>query len=191
MVDHATPGHAVGTGAQVPEVIDTGLLCLVLMLRFHGQSVDAKALSHRIAPGPKGLESADLLRASRESSLKARWVSTGWNRLTKTPLPAIAETKDGRYFILAKVAPGDTATGAVSEAKALVQDPEENRSMATTRTELERYWTGKLLLMTKRASLADTFAKFDIAQFIPVILKCKHNHHVSATRHAFVSKKAL
>ena len=123
MVDQATPIGQDGVGSETPKPIDTGLLCLVLMLRFHGLAVDAKALSHRFAPGPKGLEDADLLRASRESGLKARWVRTGWERLTKTPLPAIAETRDGRYFVLAKVATGEPAENGTSEAKALVHDP--------------------------------------------------------------------
>jgi subfamily B ATP-binding cassette protein HlyB/CyaB len=173
VVDQATPIGQDGVGSETPKPIDTGLLCLVLMLRFHGLAVDAKALSHRFAPGPKGLEDADLLRASRESGLKARWVRTGWERLTKTPLPAIAETRDGRYFVLAKVATGEPAENGTSEAKALVHDPEENRPMAISRPELERIWTGRLLLMTKRASLGEAFTKFDIAWFIPAILKYK------------------
>ena len=159
--------------ASASQVLDTGLLCLVLLLRFHGLAVDAKALSHRFAPGLKGLEDADLLRAARESGLKARWVTTSWNRLTKIPLPAVAETKDGRYFVLAKIAAGEPPENGASEPKALIHDPEENRPMAISRTELERNWTGRLLLMTKRASLADTFSKFDIAWFIPAILKYK------------------
>ncbi len=96
------------------EIPDTGLLCLVLLLRFHGSSVDPKALSHRFAPGPEGLTDCDLLRAARESSLKAALGCIGWRKLAKTPLPAIAETKDGRCFVLAKVADdqGGEAEGA-------------------------------------------------------------------------------
>ncbi|WP_374307433.1 type I secretion system permease/ATPase [Dongia sp.] len=168
MVDEAAPDQSGVAAASAHQVPDTGLLCLVLLLRFHGLAVDPNALSHRFAPGPKGLVDSDLLRAARESGLKARWVASNWQKLGKTPLPAIAETKDGRFFVLAKVAAGED-----QEAKALAHDPEENRPIALTKTELEKVWTGRLLLMTKRASLAEGFAKFDIAWFIPAILKYK------------------
>ncbi len=147
---------------------DSGLTCLVLLLRFHGLSADAQALSHRFAPGPQGLIDSDLLRAARESGLKARWIVSEWHKLPKTPVPAIGETNDGRFFVLAKVAEGEDA-----EAQILVHDPEENRPMSISRAELSRIWTGRLLLMTKRASLTEAFTKFDIAWFIPAILKYK------------------
>ncbi|MDY0870632.1 type I secretion system permease/ATPase [Dongia rigui] len=167
MVDQAAPVQS-GTSDAPTETADTGLLCLTLLLRFHGLSVDPKALAHRFAPGPKGLTDSDLLRAARESGLKARWVVSEWRKLAKTPLPAIAETKDGRFFVLAKI-----ASNEAGDAKVLAHDPEENRPVALTRAELEKIWTGRLLLMTKRASLGESFAKFDIAWFIPAILKYK------------------
>ena len=168
MVEQPAP-VGQGEGASTSrEAVDTGLLCLVLLLRFHGLAVDAKALAHRFAPGAKGLSDSDLLRAAREFGLKARWVTSDWQKLSKTPLPAIAETKDGQFCILAKVAENEA-----QDARALMHDPIENRPVALTRAELEKHWSGRLLLMTKRASLSESFAKFDIAWFIPAILKYK------------------
>ncbi|WP_374652666.1 cysteine peptidase family C39 domain-containing protein [Dongia sp.] len=98
--------------------------------------MEPQALRHRFAPGPEGLSDSDLLRAARESGLKARWVASDWRKLAKTPLPAVAQSKDGRFFVLAKVAAGEG-----QEVKALVHDPEENRPVALTRAELEKAWT--------------------------------------------------
>ena len=148
-----------------PDNADTGLLCLSLMLRFHGLAVDAKALSHRFASGAHGLSEVDLLRAAREFGLRCRWIASRWDRLAKTPLPAIAATGDGKFLILAKV--------AAAEGKVLIHDPVENRPVTLDLAAFEQLWSGRLLLMTKRASLSETFAKFDIAWFVPAILKYK------------------
>ncbi len=139
------------------------------MLRFHGLAADAKALSHRFAPGPEGLIDSDLLRAAREFGLKSRWVEARWERLSKIALPAVAQTRDGRFFVLAKVAPGEGG----EEGKILVHDPVDNRPVSLTKSEFEKIWSGRLMLMAKRASLGETFAKFDIAWFVPAILKYK------------------
>ena len=135
------------------------------MLRFHGLAVDAKALSHRFASGAHGLSEVDLLRAAREFGLRCRWIASRWDRLAKTPLPAIAATGDGKFLILAKV--------AAAEGKVLIHDPVENRPVTLDLAAFEQLWSGRLLLMTKRASLSETFAKFDIAWFVPAILKYK------------------
>lgn len=49
------------------------------------------------------MKSDDLLLAAKGVQFKARAVETKFERLAKTPLPAIARRRDGRLFVLAKV----------------------------------------------------------------------------------------
>src|SRR5262249_59259959 len=82
---------------------DAGLAAFVMLLHFHGVAADAEQIRHRIAPGePIGV--SDMLRHAKSCGIKARSLASDWKRLEKTPLPAIAGRRDGRFFILAKVA---------------------------------------------------------------------------------------
>jgi subfamily B ATP-binding cassette protein HlyB/CyaB len=114
--------------------VDTGLLCLVLMLRYLGVPADPAQLRHRFGNAAARVSATDILRTSKELGLKSRVVGSHWTRVGKSPLPAIAATKEGGFFILAKVA----------EDKALIHDPIENRLVTMSRAELDAVWNGKL-----------------------------------------------
>ncbi len=96
-------------------VTDTGVACLVLLMQFHGLAVDARQLLHNF--GVTALGATEMLRVAKDMSLKAKVIATTWDRLAATPLPAIAERRDGRFFIIAKIN-GDTA---------LIHDPMQPR----------------------------------------------------------------
>src|SRR5712691_1852026 len=102
---------------------DQGLAALVALLRFHGVGADPEQIRHRF--GAKAIGVAEMLRCAKELGLKARAVTTRWERLAKTPLPAIAELQDGRFLIL----------GKVGEDKALVQSPVSPRPTMMSREE--------------------------------------------------------
>ena len=84
-----------------PGAPDQGLTALVALLRFHGLGADPEQIRHRF--GSKAVGVADMLRCAKELGLKARAVTTRWERLASTPLPAIAALRDGRFLILGKV----------------------------------------------------------------------------------------
>src|SRR5207249_10860152 len=94
---------------------DLGLGALVALLRFHGIGADPEQIRHRF--GAKAIGVAEMLRCAKELGLKARAVSTRWERLAKTPMPAIAGLQDGRFLIL----------GKVGADRALVQSPTSPR----------------------------------------------------------------
>jgi subfamily B ATP-binding cassette protein HlyB/CyaB len=142
---------------------DTGLLCLVLMLRYIGVPADPAQLRHRFGNASEAISATEILRTAKELGLKSRVASSHWARLEKSPLPAIAATKEGGFFVVAKVA----------EDKALIHDPVENRPVTMNRAELEAVWNGKLIFIAKRASLVEAVRKFDLAWFVLAILKYK------------------
>ena len=138
---------------------ETGLAALVLLLRFHGIAVDPQQLQHQCGGGAIGVPA--MLRAARELKLKARAVTSDWGRLAQTPFPAIAENRDGGFFIIGKVV----------EETVLIQDPLIGRPQSISRAECETLWTGRLVLMTKRASLGDLARRFDITWFLQAMHK--------------------
>lgn len=137
---------------------DTGLESLTLLLHFHGVPADAAQIRHRFGSAPVGVN--EMLRCARDFKLKARALGSDWIRLAKLPLPAIAERSDGSFVILAKV----------TQDKALVQPPTGVASLLT-RSEFEAQWTGRLVLMTRRASLGDLARQFDLTWFLQAMTK--------------------
>src|SRR6185312_12423981 len=90
-------------GAQDPADTESALLALVILLRCHGIGAEPEQIRHRIGSSRIGI--TEMLRCAKEMDLKARVLSTGWERLTKTPLPGIAILRDGGFLILGKAAP--------------------------------------------------------------------------------------
>ncbi len=140
---------------------DTGLSCLTFMLRLMGHPADPEQLRHDQAARGRAMETLDILRAAKRFGLKARSVTTRWERLAATPLPAIARRRDGRYFIIAKI-DGD---------RVLIQDPLESKPLALPRAVVEPAWSGELVLMARRAGLDLAQVRFGIGWFVPALLK--------------------
>jgi subfamily B ATP-binding cassette protein HlyB/CyaB len=140
----------------------SGLEALVTLLHFQGVAADREQIRHRL--GTNKIGASEILRCARDFGLKARACSTKWSRLAKMPLPAIASLRDGRFMVVAKV--GDD--------EVLVQAPQDSRPSLMTRGELLAIWDGGLILMTRRAGLADVGRRFDISWFLGAIHKYRH-----------------
>ena len=106
----------------------------------------------------------EMLRCAKEFGLKARAYQSSWQRLTKTPLPAIAVLRDGSYLLL----------GKASEDQVLVQNPLLPRPMLMSRAEFEAVWDGRLVLMAGRAGLVDLSRRFGISWFLGAIHKYRY-----------------
>jgi subfamily B ATP-binding cassette protein HlyB/CyaB len=138
---------------------DTGLSCLVLLARFHGLAGDVDALRHGLGIAEDAASVAQILRAGRKLGLKLRCLESAWQRLDRTPLPAIAEHRDGHFFVLAGVR-GD---------QVLVQDPLEAKPLTLPRDIFEQAWSGRLILASRRASVGEVGGRFGVTWFVPAI----------------------
>jgi subfamily B ATP-binding cassette protein HlyB/CyaB len=69
--------------------------------------------------------------------------------------------KDGRFLIV----------GKVTDEGALVQIPSVGRPQILKRAEFEYDWTGRIVLMARRASLADLGRRFDVSWFLQAMHK--------------------
>jgi len=140
---------------------DSGLVALVMLLRFHGVPADSEQIRHELAGAAVGV--TEMLRCAKSLGLKVRLQKTSWGRLAKTPLPGIAALKDGGFLILGKVADDDD--------KILVQFPLSPKPQVLSRAALEEIWDGRLILMARRAALADLSRRFDITWFLGAMHK--------------------
>jgi subfamily B ATP-binding cassette protein HlyB/CyaB len=138
---------------------DTGLESLVLLIGIHEIAADREQISHRFGGVRFGID--EMLRCAKEFGLKARSITSTWPRLAKTALPALAQRRDGSFFLLGKIA----------EDKVLIHDPLFGRPQVLSRAEFEAAWNGRLLLITRRANLAELTRRFDITWFLQAIHK--------------------
>jgi subfamily B ATP-binding cassette protein HlyB/CyaB len=140
--------------------LDSGLTSFVLLARFLGVPVSPDDIRHQLGKLGKPLDTTDLLRAAKRLELKARVIDTGWDRLPRTPLPAIAPMDDGRFLIV----------GGLSDGKLLIQEAHETTPRLIEREVFERQWSGRLLLLARRARLGQLDQRFGITWFIPAVV---------------------
>ena len=137
----------------------SGLEALVLLLRFKGIAVDPAQIRHQFGGAPIGV--TQMLRCAKDLKLKARAVASKTDRLSKFALPAIAERTDGSFFIV----------GRLVDDKVLIQNPSGGRPELIPREEFEAQWSGRLVLMARRAGLSDLARRFDVTWFLQAMHK--------------------
>ncbi|MGJ7575810.1 type I secretion system permease/ATPase [Variovorax sp. RB2P76] len=155
-------------GEKPPGAQAAALAALCTIARFHQIAADASLLSHQLGLTPsEPVDTSTLLRAAKQLGLKAKSSRTTAERLSLTPLPALAvlRNEDGteRFVILAQC----------DAQRVLLQDPaaETARPVIEPLDVFAAHWTGELILITSRASLAGELAKFDFSWFIPSLVK--------------------
>jgi subfamily B ATP-binding cassette protein HlyB/CyaB len=142
--------------ADEPKLVDTGLLSLCLIARHLGVPAAPREVGRRHLPDSAVASKEDVVRIARKLGLKARIVATKWGRLSKTPLPAIVENSDGTFVVASRFL----------NDKILVQRPTEARGRILERAEFEQAWSGRLVLLGKRALLVNLPDVFDLRWFI-------------------------
>jgi subfamily B ATP-binding cassette protein HlyB/CyaB len=169
----ASPGEAL------PPAGLAALQALCAIARYHHIAADPANVAHQLgltASSPVGTH--DLLRAAQHLGLQAKLSTTTVERLALTPLPALAHmrTPEGglRTVILAQT---DGQRVLLQDPGASAASSAPGASGAATRPVIEsmeafaRHWTGELILIASRASLAGELAKFDFSWFIPSLVK--------------------
>lgn len=145
------------------------LAALCAIARFHQVAADPATLAHQLGLcACDSLGTSDLLRAAKHVGLQAKLSRTTVDRLGLAPLPALAlmhsEEKGLRTVVLAQ-----------SDGKrVLFQDLAQPGSAGPTIESTEVFasqWTGELILLASRASLAGALAKFDFTWFVPSLIK--------------------
>lgn len=147
---------------------DASLRALCMIARLHHVAADPAALAHELGLAPSDpVSHDDLVRGARHIGLKAKRSSSNAERLAMAPLPALAvmrgENGELRHVVLAQC----------DGQRVLLQDPGASQPRPTIEP-MEIFaaaWTGELILITSRASLAGELAKFDFSWFVPALVK--------------------
>lgn len=148
------------------------LQALAIIARLHQVPAEPQALRHQLGLGEhQAVSTQDLLLAAKHLGLSAKLSRSSAERLGLVPLPALALMKDGRVVVLAQtdgqrvlfMDPAQGAAGAGVEAGA--------RPTIEPLADFAAAWSGELILISSRASLAGALAKFDFSWFIPSIVK--------------------
>jgi subfamily B ATP-binding cassette protein HlyB/CyaB len=148
----------------------SSLSALCLIARLHHVAADPAHLAHQLGWAKNHAPNTDdLLLAAKHLGLKAKLSRTTAERLTLAPLPALALLKDeagqSRVVVLAQC----------DGQRVLFQDPsgaiQGGRLVIEPMSVFQAQWTGELILIASRASLAGSLAKFDFSWFIPSLVK--------------------
>ncbi len=158
-------------GAARPDSTDSGLHCLSMLARIHGVVADPAQLAHQFVPAGGKAGIAELLLAAKSVGLRARAARVDPERLSSTPLPAIAVDRQGGFFVLAACQPPSASADGPAAGRVLIHDPAVERPQVMSVPELTERWPGTLVLITSRASLAAELSRFDFSWFVPALVK--------------------
>jgi subfamily B ATP-binding cassette protein HlyB/CyaB len=147
------------TTAELQSVTDTGALATAFVLQLLDVPADAAELLHQ--SGRNALDEAEILRALRRYPVKARAIQSSLARLESTPMPVLAQVQDGSWVVV----------GRVAEGKVLVQDPRASAPVLVSLEAFREQWTGRLVLIARRAALSDPNRRFGIGWFVDAIRK--------------------
>ncbi len=149
-----------GIGHEPPTDLILQTNSLSLLFRLHGLALSADTLTREIAGQSKiGLDGA--VRLVRRHGLKARRITSRFDRLPGTPLPALAQTLDGSLVIVARV----------TADKVLIHRGQDSRPELMDRAAFEAEWDGSLVLVTKRLALSDLGRRFNLSWFASALYK--------------------
>ncbi|MHB8530830.1 MAG: type I secretion system permease/ATPase [Caulobacteraceae bacterium] len=138
---------------------DPGATSLAFILQLLGLPADGAELLHK--SGVSRLGETEILRLAKTYPIKARAIDSTVQRLAATPFPALAGAKDGGWMVVGKAA----------EGKVLVQDPRAGAAELLTEEGFAERWSGRLILMTRRASLSDPYRRFGVSWFVDAVKK--------------------
>lgn len=148
-----------GPAAVASRSHDSGLFAVATLLAVHKIAVDPSQLRHELGHD-QPVSSEDILRlAKRQDGVRVRANHISYEKLARQPLPAMANGPQGWFVI-----------GRATETEALVQRPGCNVERLT-RDELEKFWSGEIILLTTRESVGGAAGRFDIRWFIPQIVR--------------------
>jgi ATP-binding cassette, subfamily B, bacterial HlyB/CyaB len=139
---------------------DQGAWSLALALHLLGIVADPGKIQHE-AGRTGALDVDDVLRAASRFSVKARLVKSNVTRLKTIPAPALAVMGDGGFAVI----------GKVTDDSVLIQRHGETGPRLLSFTDFAAAWSGRLILIAKRADLSDTARRFNLGWFVSAISK--------------------
>ena len=149
---------------------DSGLIAFANLLAIHRIAVDPAQLRHSLGH-QRDIDADDLRRlAKREEGVKAKAIRTQFDKLERTPLPALANGPHG-WFLIGRVAGDEALVQIPARAGNVGTEPGNPGISKLTREQLDAIWSGELVLITTREGVGSISRAFDVSWFIPQIVK--------------------
>ena len=151
--------EAFGPEQDKPVDPETGPRALAMLFALQNVSVDPAQMRHELGHSD-ALTARDIVRlARRQEGAKAKAVTVEPGRLSRQPLPAIANGPGGWFVI-----------GRLVEDGVLIQRP-GNAVEKVDRAALDTLWDGELILLTTREARQAGKGRFDLSWFVPQIVR--------------------
>jgi ATP-binding cassette, subfamily B, bacterial HlyB/CyaB len=142
---------------------DEGAWSLALALHLLGVVADPARIQEEA--GKSGaLDVDDVLRAAARFPVKAKAVRSTIPRLCITPLPALAVLRSGGFAVI----------GKVTDEHVLMQGMNDGAPRLLDLTAFQAGWSGRIILLAKRATLSDTARRFNLGWFWSALDKYRH-----------------
>ena len=163
--------HTESGTTQDTEPDDSGLIAFAAVLAAHRVAVDPAQLRHGLGH-QRAVDANDLRRlAKREEGVRAKATKTTFEKLARTPLPALANGPEG-WFVIGRVNDSDVVINKIPPSfKEFSSRPEYFGLKTCNRDQLEDIWSGELLLITIREGFGANLRDFDFSWFIPQIVR--------------------
>lgn len=151
--------------ANAPEgqKLDSSMMCLVTAAKLLGIPADYQQLKRAFMIAGTTSDTATILRAANELGLKAKRAETNLGKLPKLSLPVMAQLGNGQYVAIVKA----------DQERVLIFDPYKERPLTLTHEAFGQAWTGSVILLARRFSLANLEKEFNFSWFIPVVVRFK------------------
>jgi ATP-binding cassette, subfamily B, bacterial HlyB/CyaB len=143
---------------------DQGAWSLALALRLLGIVADPGKIQHEAGKSTP-LNVDDLLRAAGRLPIKARVTASSMKRLKKTHLPVVAVMRSGGFAVIGKLS---------EDSVLVVQGMDNPQPQLLPFAAFEANWSGRIILLAKRAELSDTARPFDLGWFWSALHKYRH-----------------
>ena len=136
-VEEKDTAQAQPAATAQPE-LDTGIVALMLLARYHQLPVDPAQIRHQYGRGQAAIDRADPA-SPPAAGLKSRLATVDMSRLGTTPLPAIAVMDNGDFVILAR-----------HDGDRVPIHPRSAGPEILSIQVFEASWSGRLILATSR-----------------------------------------
>ncbi len=118
--------------------IDTGLSCLVIMLRFLQIPFSVENLKHRIGKMGRLAREDIIFLAKQHLKLKSNTKSVDIKKLGHLPLPVIAELKDNQFCVVTKI----------EQDQVFIQDPVSGQAKNYSFQQFSEIYAGSVIFIS-------------------------------------------
>ncbi len=147
---------------------NTGYLCLLIILRMVGVSVDSAKIENTFINSDD--EGIAIIKAAKELGLKVKLTPLRFKKIQELNIPVIVRRDNDKYIVVLKA----------NEKECIILDPEKKNPEKISADELMDSITGECIIIGKgrKAGDSDPIAgnsKIGFGWFIPTILKYKNS----------------